>query len=60
MDDLEDLGFINMGQGQNEISPYNPWAESGGEAVCWGEGEKGYLTKHTMWGYPLSLADGAL
>lgn len=48
MDDLEDLGFINMGQGQNEISPYNPWAESGGEAVCWGEGEKGYLTKHTM------------
>ena len=33
MDDLGDLGFISRGQGQNEIGPYNPQAERGGEAV---------------------------
>ena len=25
MEDPKDLGFINRGQGQNEIGPYDPW-----------------------------------
>lgn len=41
MDDLEDLGFRNRGQVQNEIGPFDPWAGSGAEAVNVGVREKG-------------------